>query len=304
MKLADVSIRRPVFATMMIFALIVLGLFSYMKLNVDLYPDVDIPYVIVTTVLPGAGPEQIETDVTKKIEDAVNPVAGVDFIQSTSQENMSIVVIAFKLEIDGKTAAQDVREKIAAIRANLPTEIKDPVIQRYDNQSFPIFSITVSGSRPAREITTFTKNIVKKRLENIPGVGSVDLVGGAEKEVQVEVDASRLEAYNLSIQDVINCVGSQNVEIPGGNLTQGPRQLLLRTMGKYKNVEDFSKVIVATPMGKPVYLSDIGKVTDGIIEPTSLTRVNGKIAVGLNIVKQSGSNTVKVAKEVNRSLRT
>jgi HAE1 family hydrophobic/amphiphilic exporter-1 len=302
MKLADVSIKRPVFATMMIFALIVLGLFSYLKLNVDLYPDIDIPFVVITTALPGAGPEQIENDVTKKIEDAVNPVAGVDYIQSTSQENLSIVIIAFKLEVDGKSAAQDVREKIAAIRAQLPAEIKDPVIQRYDAQSFPIFSLTVSGNKSPKDITSFTKDVVKKRLENIPGVGSVDLVGGAEKEVQVEIDASRLQAYNLSIQDVINGVGSQHVEIPGGNLTEGPRQLLLRTMGKYKNVEDFSKVIVATPMGKPVYLSDIGKVTDGIKEPTSLTRVNGKIAVGLNIIKQSGSNTVKVAKEVNRQL--
>ena len=302
MKLADVSIKRPVFATMMIFALIVLGLFSYLKLNVDLYPDIDIPFVVITTALPGAGPEQIENDVTKKIEDAVNPVAGVDYIQSTSQENLSIVIIAFKLEVDGKSAAQDVREKIAAIRAQLPAEIKDPVIQRYDAQSFPIFSLTVSGNKSPKDITSFTKDVVKKRLENIPGVGSVDLVGGAEKEVQVEIDASRLQAYNLSIQDVINGVGSQHVEIPGGNLTEGPRQLLLRTMGKYKNVEDFSKVIVATPMGKPVYLSDIGKVTDGIKEPTSLTRVNGKIAVGLNIIKQSGSNTVKVSKEVNRQL--
>jgi HAE1 family hydrophobic/amphiphilic exporter-1 len=302
MKLADVSIKRPVFASMMIIALIVLGLFSYIKLNVDLYPDVDIPFVIVTTVLPGAGPEQIETDVTKKIEDAVNPVAGVDYIQSTSQENLSLVIIAFKLEVDGKSAAQDVREKIAAIRATMPTEIKDPVIQRYDAQSFPIFSLTVSGNKSAKEITTFTKDVVKKRLENIPGVGSVDLVGGAEKEVQIEIDAARLQAYNISIQDVINSVGTQNVEIPGGNLTEGPRQLLLRTMGKYKNVEDFNKVIVATPMGKPVYLSDIGKVNDGVLEQTSLTRVNGKIAVGLNIVKQSGSNTVRVAKEVNRQL--
>ena len=302
MKLADVSIKRPVFATMMIFALIVLGLFSYFKLNVDLYPDIDIPFVVITTVLPGAGPEQIETDVTKKIEDAVNPVAGVDYIQSTSQENLSLVIIAFKLEIDGKSAAQDVREKIAAIRANLPTEIKDPVIQRYDAQSFPIFSLTVSGNKSPKDITTFTKDVVKKRLENIPGVGSVDLVGGAEKEVQIEIDASRMAAYNLSVQDVINSVGSQNVEIPGGNLTEGSRQLLLRTMGKYKNVEDFNKVIVATPLGKPIYLSDIGRVFDGIKEPTSLTRVNGKIAVGLNIIKQSGSNTVKVAKEVNRQL--
>ena len=260
MKLADVSIRRPVFATMMIMSLIVLGLFSYYKLNVDLYPDVDIPYVVITTILPGAGPEQIETDVTQIIEDAVNPVEGVDFIQSTSQENVSIVVIAFKLEIDGKDAAQDVREKIAAIRAELPTEIEDPVIQRYDPASFPIMNLTVSGNMSDKEITTFTKDVVKKRLENIPGVGSVDLVGGSEREIQIEVDVARLRAYNISIQDIIQNVGGQNVEIPGGNVTEGSQQLLVRTMGKYKNVEDFNKVIVATPQGKSVYLSDVARV--------------------------------------------
>jgi hydrophobe/amphiphile efflux-1 (HAE1) family protein len=302
MKLADVSIRRPVFATMMIMSLIVLGLFSFLKLNIDLYPDVDIPYVVITTVLPGAGPEQIETDVTKIIEDAVNPVEGVDFIQSTSQENVSIVIIAFKLEINGKAAAQDVREKIAAVRAQLPTEIEDPVIQRYDPASLPIMYLSVAGNMSERDITTYTKDVIKPRLENIPGVGSVNLVGGAEKEVQIEVDAEKLRAYNISIQDVIQNVGAQNVEIPGGNVIQGPRQLLVRTMGKYKNVEDFSKVIVATPMGKPVYLSNVAKVVDGVKEATSLTRINGKIAVGLNIIKQSGSNTVQVAKAVNKEL--
>jgi len=302
MKLADVSIRRPVFATMMIMSLIVLGLFSYYKLSVDLYPDVDIPYVVVTTILPGAGPEQIETDVTKIIEDAVNPVEGVDFIQSTSQENVSIVVIAFKLEINGKDAAQDVREKIAAIKANLPTEIEDPVIQRYDPASLPIMSLTVSGNMSDKDITTYTKDVIKKRLENIPGVGSVNLVGGSEREVQIEVDVAKLRAYNISIQDVIMNVGGQNVEIPGGNVTEGKSQLLVRTMGKYKNVEDFNKVIVATPMGKPVYLSDIATVNDGVVEKTSLTRVNGKIAVGLNIIKQSGSNTVQVAHNVNKQI--
>jgi hydrophobe/amphiphile efflux-1 (HAE1) family protein len=302
MKLADVSIRRPVFATMMIMSLIVLGLFSYYKLNVDLYPDVDIPYVVITTILPGAGPEQIETDVTKIIEDAVNPVEGVDFIQSTSQENVSIVVIAFKLEINGKDAAQDVREKIGAIRATLPAEIEDPVIQRYDPASFPIMSLTVSGDLSDKDITTYTKDVIKKRLENIPGVGSVNLVGGSEREVQIEVDVARLRAYNISIQDVIMNVGGQNVEIPGGNVTEGKSQLLVRTMGKYKNVEDFNRVIVATPMGKPVYLSDVATVVDGVVEKTSLTRVNGKVAVGLNIIKQSGSNTVQVAHNVNKQV--
>jgi len=302
MKLADVSIRRPVFATMMIMSLIVLGIFSYIKLNVDLYPNVDIPYVVVTTVLPGAGPEQMETDVTKIIEDAVNPVEGVDFIQSTSRENVSIVVIAFKLEINGKDAAQDVREKISAARTNLPTEIEDPIIQRYDPSSFPIMSLTVSGNMSDKDITTFTKDVVKKRMENLPGVGSVDIVGGAEREIQIEVDAAKLRAYNISIQDVIQNVGGQNVEIPGGNVTEGARQLLVRTMGKYKSVDDFKHVIVATPQGKPVYLGDVANVYDGIEEQTSLTRVNGKLAVGLSIIKQSGSNTVQVAHAVNKQI--
>ncbi len=302
MKLADVSIKRPVFATMIIMAMIVLGVFSFIKLNVDLYPNVDIPFVVITTILPGAGPEQIETDVTKKIEDAVNPVEGIDYIQSTSQENVSLVLIAFKLEVDGKIAAQDVREKVSAIRADLPTDIEDPVIQRFDFASLPIMSFTVSGSRSDKDITTYTKNVIKKRIENIPGVGSVNLVGGAEREIQVEVDAAKLKAYNLSIQDVIQNVGASNVEIPGGNLIKGPRQLLLRTMGKYKSVDDFNKVIVATPNGKTVYLSDIGRAVDGVKEQTSMTRVNGKVAVGLDIIKQSGSNTVQVAEQVKKQI--
>ncbi len=302
MKLADVSIQRPVFATMLIMSLIVLGLFSFLKLNVDLYPNVDIPYVIITTVLPGAGPEQIETDVTKKIEDAVNPIEGVDEIQSYSRENVSIVVIAFKLEIDSKTAAQDVREKLAAIRDDLPDDIEEPLIQRYDPASLPIMSITVSGDRSEKEVTAYAKDVVKKRIENIPGVGSVDLIGGAEREINIAVDAARLKAYNLSIQDVVQNVGASNVEIPGGNLIEGSRQLLLRTMGKFRNVSDFNKVIVARPRGKIIYLSDLATVTDGIKEKTSLTRVNGNYAVGLNVIKQSGSNTVRVAEDVSRQI--
>lgn len=298
MKLADVSIDRPVFATMMIFALVVLGLFSYMKLNIDQYPDVDIPFVTIVTVLRGAGPEQIETDVTKKIEDAVNPVGGLDHIQSTSQEGLSIVTAQFKLEIDGKVAAQEVREKVSAARANLPTEIEDPVITRYDPASLPIMQLTVSGTRSAKEITTYTKDVIKKRLENVPGVGSVDLVGGDEREIEVEVDAARLRGYNLSIQDVVQGVAGANMEIPAGNLVQGPRQLLLRTMGKFTSVEDFNKVIVASPGGKPVHLADIAAVSDGVKERTSFARVEGKQAVGLNVLKQSGSNTVRVADAV------
>ncbi|MBI5727568.1 MAG: efflux RND transporter permease subunit, partial [Ignavibacteriales bacterium] len=302
MKLADVSISRPVFATMMIMTLVVLGLFSYLKLNVDLYPDVDIPYVIVTTILPGAGPEQIETDVTKKIEDAINTINGVDFIQSTSQENVSLVVVAFKLEVDGKTAAQDIREKVSAIRADLPNEIEDPIIQRYDPSSMPIMSMAISGNRSEKYITDFAKNVIKKRLENVPGVGNVELVGGAEREITVEVDADKLQSYRLSIQDVAAAVGTSNIEIPGGNIIKGSRQVLLRTMAKFVKPEDFEKVVVSNPQGKPIYLRDVARVVNGTKEQTSLTRLNGSNAVGINILKQSGSNTVEVANAVSKQL--
>jgi hydrophobe/amphiphile efflux-1 (HAE1) family protein len=304
MKLSDISIQRPVFATMMIMALIVLGLFSYIKLNIDQYPDVDIPYVTITGVLPGAGPEQIETDVTKKIEDAVNTIGGIDHIQSISQEGVSIIIIQFKLEVDGKQAAQEVREKIAAIRSDLPDDFEDPVVQRIDPASRPIFDLTVAGNRSEKEITTFTKNVIKKRLENVPGVGRVDLVGGAEREIQVVVDAASLQAYNISIQDVTQSVANSNMEIPAGNLNQGTRQILLRTMGKFTRVEDFNRVVVATPGGKLVYLSEVARVVDGVKEQTSLTRRNGKIAVGLSILKQSGSNTVRVAEALQRQVAT
>lgn len=302
MKLADVSIKRPVFATMMIMSLIVLGLFSLTKLNVDLYPDVDIPYVIVTTILPGAGPEQIETDVTRIIEDAVNPVEGVDHIQSTSQEGVSIVVIEFKLEIDGKSAAQEVREKIAAIRGNLPEDVEEPVIQRYDPASQPIMTMTVAGERSDKELTTFTKDIIKKRLESIPGVGSVELIGGAEREIHVDVDLERLRAYSLSIQDVIQAVSAANIEVPGGNLEQGSRQLLLRTMGKFQKVEDFGKIVVTSNKGNIVRLNEVAEIKDGTIEKTSLSRFNGISAVSLSLRKQSGSNTVEVAEQVHKEV--
>ncbi len=302
MKLADVSIKRPVFTTMIVLALLVLGLFSFYKLNVDQYPNVDIPVVVITTALPGAGPEQIESDVTKVIEDAVNSVEGVDHISSTSQEGLSIIIIQFKLEIDGKAAAQDVREKVSAIRAQLPDDTKDPVIQRYDPASQPIVTLTISGQRSEKDITTYAKDVIKPQFENIPGVGSVDLVGGAEREILVEADAERLKARGLSINDIIQAVGSQNVEIPGGNLIKGNRQLTVRTMGKFTNVNNFRNIVVSSKEGQIVYLGDVASVYDSTKLKTSLTRLNGKIAVGLDIKKQSGSNTVQVADGVKKEL--
>ncbi|MCK6606284.1 MAG: efflux RND transporter permease subunit [Ignavibacteriaceae bacterium] len=302
MKLADVSIKRPVFTTMIVLAILVLGMFSFIQLNVDQFPDVDIPVVTVTTILPGAGPQQIETDVTKIIEDAVNPIAGVDHISSTSQEGVSIVIIQFKLEIKGEIAAQEVREKVAGVRSLMPDDIEDPVIKRYDPASQPILTLTVAGERSEKDMTTFTKDVVKKRLENISGVGSVDLVGGAEREILVELNAERLKAYNLSVNDVIQAVSSANVEVPGGNITKGDRQFILRTMGKFTAVKEFNSIVVVSPQGENVYLSDIASIKDTTEEKTSITRLNGKQAVGLEIRKQSGSNTVQIAAAIKKTL--
>lgn len=302
MKLSDTSIKLPVFTTMIIMSLVVLGLFSYNKLNVDQFPNVDMPFVVVTAVLPGAGPEQIENDVTEKIEDAVNPIEGVDKLTSVSQEGVGTVIIQFKLEIDGKKAAQDVREKVAAIRNDMPSDLKDPVIQRFDPATQPILMLTVSGDKSLKELTAYTKDVVQKRLENIPGVGNVELLGGYEREIEINLNPVRLKAYNLTVEDITQAISSANVEIPGGNLNKNSRQLLVRTMGKFKNVEDFKRIVIKAPEGRPIYLADLAEIKDGIKELTSMTRVNGETAIGLNIKKQSGSNTVKVADEVIKKL--
>ncbi|MEJ2637780.1 MAG: efflux RND transporter permease subunit, partial [Calditrichia bacterium] len=255
-----------------------------------------------TTVLPGAGPDQIETEITKPIEDAINTIGGIDNIQSTSQEGVSIVIVQFHLNVNGVTAAQEVRDKVANIEAQFPDGTKTPVVQRYDPASQPILILAVSGPGTEKEVTNYTKYTIKPRIENVENVGSVDLVGGAEREIRVEVDPNKMQAYNLSIQDVINAVSASNVEIPAGNLIKGDRQLLLRTMGKFKTVDDFNKVVVAAPRNQLVYLSDIAEVIDGVKQQTSLTRLNGRTAVGMQILKESGTNTVRVANAVKQEV--
>ncbi|MCK4656336.1 MAG: efflux RND transporter permease subunit, partial [candidate division Zixibacteria bacterium] len=185
MILADVSIRRPVFAVMVIMALLVLGATSFLKLHVELFPNIDFPFVVVTTVYPGASAEAVENDVTKKVEDAVNSIEGLEDIQSTSREGLSQVVLRFELEMSGKEKAQDVREKIAANRGGLPQEIEEPVIMRFDPADAPIMSLVISGDRSPRELTQIAKDKVKKRLETKRGVGAVELIGGYEREIQV-----------------------------------------------------------------------------------------------------------------------
>lgn len=298
MKLAAVSIRRPVFTVMMILALVVLGYTSFYQMNIDLMPEVDFPFVIVSTVYPGAGAEAVETEVTKKIEDAVNPIEGIRHIGSYSQEGYSFVFAEFVLEKDSKDAAQEVREKVSAIRADLPVDIETPVVARYDPASYPIISLTISGRRPLREITTFTKDEIQKRLESIPGVGAVTLVGGYEREINVFLDVEKMESYEISIDKVKMALMAANMEIPGGRINEEHVEYLVRTMGKLTSVSQFNNLVMDNPHGQPVYLRDIATVIDGTEEQRSLARLNGEEAVTLDISRQSGANTVEIAQAV------
>ena len=213
MILADTSIKRPVFTIMVITALMVLGVFSYNRMAVDLFPDVDLPFIVVVTVYPGADPEAIESEITKKIEDQINTISSLKHLQSTSQEGVSQVVAEFELGVDVADKALEVREKISVILADLPEDAEDPIIQRWDPDAEPIMSLVVSGPRPLKEITTLTKDVIKKRLESISGVGAVRLVGGAEREIQIALEAQRLEAFSISVQEVQGAVRQANIEI-------------------------------------------------------------------------------------------
>nr|MBN2276762.1 efflux RND transporter permease subunit [candidate division Zixibacteria bacterium] len=302
MKLADVSIRRPVFTVMIILALVVLGYSSFNQMNIDLMPDVDFPYVVVQTVYPGAGAEAVETEVSKRIEDAVNPIEGVKHITAQSQEGYSLVLIEFILEKEGQVAAQEVREKVAAIRGDLPQDIEDPVVSRYDPQSQPIISLTVSGDRSLKEITTFTKDNIKKRLESIPGVGAVTLVGGYEREINIYLDIDKMESYEISVDMVAKALQAANLEIPGGRINEDNVEYTVRTMGKLTSVSQFNNIIIDNPHGQPVYLKDIAVVVDDVKEQRSLARVDGRDAITLDISRQSGANTVEVASSIKATV--
>jgi len=302
MLISDVSIKRPVFTTMLTVALIVLGLVSYRQMSVDLMPDIDFPFVIITTVYPGAGPEAVATDVTQKIEDVVNPIAGVKHIESTSSEGVSFVFVEFTLETEGIVAAQEVREKIATVRPDLPQDIEEPVVQRYDPQSEAIISIVMGGDRPPKELTSLADKLVKEKLESIEGVGAVTIVGGSEREFQVLLDLDALNARSLTFDDVAFAISGANFELPGGHLNRGPSEILVRTMGRFRGVDDIKEVIVKNPGGKVVRLDDIATVVDTIAERRSLARFSQKDAVTLEIRRQSGANTVEVAHAVKKEL--
>ncbi len=302
MRFADVFIRRPVFATMLIASLVVLGLFSYRRLGVDLFPNVDFPIVVVTTTLKGASVEEMETGVTKAIEEAVNTIDGIDQLRSVTKEGISQIVVSFVLEKPRDIAAQDVRDKVASVLAQLPVGTDPPVIDKFDVSAVPVMSIAISGRRGLREVTEIARKQVKEQIETLSGVGQVILLGGQERAINVYVDPDRLTAQGLSIGEVQEAIAQQNLELPGGRLDQTRRELVVRTMGRIERAEDFDDLIVAHVGDRPLRVRDLGHAEDGVVEARTLSRLNGEHAVQLIVRKQSGTNTVAVIDRVKAEL--
>ena len=302
MKLSEICVRRPVFATMLTAVLVVLGIVSYTRLGVDLFPNIDIPIVTVTTTLKGASPEEIETTITKPIEEAVNTISGIDELRSVSREGVSDVVVRFVLERDGDVAAQDVRDKIATVIRSLPEGTDPPVVVKFDIDAAPVMTLAVSGNRDLREITKIADDRVKQNIETVNGVGAVRIVGGRKRAVNIYLNPSRMEGFGLTVPRVKAALAAQNLEIPGGRVDAGTREMVLRTMGRMPAVEDFLRLIVANIGGRPVTIGDIGRVENGEEEARSLARFDGNPSVNLIVQKQSGTNTIEVIDKVKKRL--
>lgn len=302
MSFSETFIRRPVFTTMLVAAPIVLGLVSYNRIGVDLFPNVDLPIVTVTTTLPGASVEEMETGVTKPVEEAINTVSGIDELKSTTKEGVSSVVVQFLLEKNRDVAAQEVRDKVSTILAQLPPGTQTPVIDKFDLDASPVLTVAVSGHRSLREVSELSDKKIRESLESLNGVGQVTIAGARLRAINVYVDAAKLESYGLSIEDVRRALVSQNLELPGGRVDQSSRELVLRTMGRIKESAQFNDIIIAWPHGQPVRIRDVGHSEDGEEEPRTLARLDGANAVTLIVQKQSGTNTLDVIKVVKDKL--
>ena len=301
MFLSDLSIKRPVFASMMMLALVVLGLFSYRRLNIDQFPDVEFPFLVIQTRYAGASPESVEREVTKKIEESVNTVEGVKRIQSTSTEGFSTIFVLFNLGTKLMDAQADVRAKIDAIRQDLPTDIDPPVISRANPSDQPIFVLAVQGEHWAlRDLTRLADEVVSRRIENVSGVGSVSLVGGLKREIHVLLQPDRLQALGISPDMVTAALRRENGDVPAGRVEQGNAEQLVRVAGKIRDPKDFAALIVTMRNGIPVRLGQIARIEDAQEEARDVAYVNGDRAVALEVRKISGANTVEVADDVKQ----
>ncbi len=300
--LAAICVRRPVFATVLMLLLSVVGAFGYLKLGVDRFPKIDFPVVLIVTTLPGAAPEEVETELTDKIEAAVNTISGIDELRSASSEGVSQVIVTFVLDKDVDVAAQEVRDRVAAVLRDLPAGIDPPVVTKMDPDAVPVLTLSVSGAGSSRDITEFADKSLRRELESLSGVGQVTLVGGRPRQINVWIDPDKLLRYGLTAADVERTLRSQNLEMPAGRIEQGQRLVTLRTQGRVEHVPEFADLYVATREGVQVRIGDVARIEDGMAEPESVGFKGGRSAILLNIRKQSGTNTVEIVHNVKERL--
>ena len=301
-KLAEISIKRPIFAAMIILALVVVGASSYFRLGVDRFPEVDLPTVAVRTTLPGASPEEVESLVSDVVEEAVNTVEGIRELRSISSQNSSMIIATFDLSRNIDVAAQDVRDRVATVIRRLPEDVEPPIISKFNNENQPILTIALAGNRSVRELTEIADKILKPQLERSSGVGEIQIIGGLERAINIWADADRLAAYKLPVTAVADALARQNSDVPGGNVTAGQREQTLRTVGKIADSKEFNDLVIATVNGYPIRISDIGYAEDGTKEQRSLARLNGVPTVTLAVRRQSGANTVGVIEDVKANM--
>src|SRR5215207_715974 len=279
MWISDTSIKRPVFATMVIVSFMVLGIVSLGRLGIDLYPEVNFPFVNIAVMYPGASPEEVETLVTRPIEDAVAGINGVKRVISTSTESRAMVGLELRLEIDPQAAAAEVREKVAAIRSRLPEQIEDPTIVRFDVAALPIMTYAVGSSQRSDVTRRQVEDDLKPLLEQIDGVAAVEVNGGEVREIQINLDPRRLEALNLPLTQVAAKLAAENLDVPGGQVKRDGRSISLRTKGEFRAASEIENVILRSQGGSTVRLRDVGTVVDGYEDKTSTTRLDGADAV-------------------------
>src|SRR4029077_1081498 len=301
--LAEICVNRPVFATVLILSLTVVGIFAFTRLGVDRYPKVDLPTILVTTVQSGAAPEQIETEGTDKIEEAVNTISGIDELRSSPSAGASQVILTFLLDKEIDVAAQEVRDKVNSVLPQLPKTIEQPRVDRMDPDAAPVMSLALTANKPVRDITEYADKVLRRQLESLNGVGQVVVTGGRERQINIRLDADRLRAYNVTVTDVARALAAQNAEIPGGRMDQGPSSITLRTRGRVQSVEEFGDIVVKASQAHPVRISDVADVEDGMADADTVANIDGTSTVLLNLRRQSGTNTVAVVNGVKEQLK-
>jgi len=302
MSISELCIRRPVFTWVLVFVPVVLGIVSYFELSVDLFPKVDFPVISISAAFPGASAQEMESSVTKPIEEALNTISGIDELRSTTREGSCTVVVRFILEKNGDVGAQGARDKISSISRILPEGMETPLVNKFDLDAAPIITLGVSGNRDLQEVTEIAKHDIQELLQTVPGVGNVFLTGGRNRAINVRVDTDRLRVLGVSIEEIRRALVAQNLEIPGGIVDQGPREMVLRTLGRITRPEDFNELIVTNRKGYPIRIKDIGIAEDSVEEPRGLSRLDGQNAVSLFVQKQSGTNTVAISDAIQERL--